>query len=506
MKNKIFSLLILPICLPFLFGCNSSKQNSDTNNLTIDIYASNDIHGQIEENGDRMDIVTYGTFMKNKGQEKNTLLLDQGDTWQGSIYSNYNHGAFINDIMCEAKFSARTVGNHDFDWGVEYLIENTKRSYNDYTVPVLAANVYNYDFSSKEVGNIQQSDIGQKTITYTLDNGLKVGIVGVIGENQITSITSSYVKDLAFINHVNVIKEEATNLRNDGCDVVVASIHSGKDDVMNYGLSDYVDLVLCGHTHRLEVGVENGVYFAQFACYGEYIGHICLTYNQKEKKVVNTKIESLNKNKVSSIVNGNYDPNILSIYNRYVNECREQASQIVANNVNYYFPRGGEAVNLMCTAILDQTLKEGYDDVILSFCNTGRNNLPSYSWTYADLYSTFPFDNEVYIAEIKGTDITREIKRYSNICLNNNFDGHYQNDKRYKIACIDHLIYHTNSSRNFDYFPSFNGQPIGKLTKNYREILRDYLIDNGYSEGKLLDVNDYDSSLPQFSKGSLILD
>ena len=179
---------ILPICIIAVSGCN--KKPTTGGELTIDIYATNDIHGQVEGEGSSIDLLTFGTFMKNMGKKDNTLLLDQGDTWQGSIYSNYNHGALINDVMCEARYSARTVGNHDFDWGVDYITANTKREYNGYTIPVLAANVYDYDFDSKTVGTTQQSDIGQKSVTYTLKNGLKVGIVGTIGQDQITSISS----------------------------------------------------------------------------------------------------------------------------------------------------------------------------------------------------------------------------------------------------------------------------------------------------------------------------
>ena len=491
---------LLPICLGSLLGCNSGISEKEP---TINIYCSNDVHGQIEEMDDRMDIVNYGTFMKNKGKEKNTLLIDSGDSWQGSIHSNHNHGAMINDIMCEAHFSARTIGNHDFDWGVEYLKANTAREYNGYRVPVLAANVYNYNFDTKEVGNIQQSDIGQKTVTYKLNNGLKVGIVGTIGENQITSITSIYTKDLTFVDHVEVIKEEAQKLKKEGCQVVIASVHAGQEEVYGWGLSKYVDLFLCAHTHRLETKTENGVYFAQFGAYGENIGNVKLTYSRSEKKVIKTEIKTLDKKTVKREVGSQYDPEIFSIYNRYSSACKAESSVLVANNVVGSFPKGNEAVNLMCKAIMDETKKQGYDDVILSYCNTGRNNLPNYTWTYADLYLTFPFDNEIFITEIKGRDISREILPYNNVCYSDTFDGCYESDKYYKIACIDYLLYHTNTSRNYDYFPTFNESSVAKLDKNYREILRDWLIDNGYNQGKELNRDDYSSYNQLFNKGYL---
>ena len=194
---------------------------------TVDIYASNDIHGQMDEGSYECGVGKFATYFKEKGEQENTLLLDQGDTWQGSIYSNYNHGALITDIMNYVQFDARTVGNHDFDWGIDYVKANTARSYNGYTTPTLAGNVYDYNFDTKTVGNIQQSDIGIKSVSYTLENGLKVGILGCIGYDQITSISSNYTTNITFTDHINFIKNEATYLRyNKNCDVVICSIHT----------------------------------------------------------------------------------------------------------------------------------------------------------------------------------------------------------------------------------------------------------------------------------------
>ena len=59
----------------------------------------------------------------------------------------------------------------------------------------------------------------------------------------------------------------------------------------------------------------------------------------------------------------------------------------------------------------------------------------------------------------------------------------------YRIAVLDYLGFHTNSSRYYNSVPSADGNYIGKAGKNYRELLRDWLIDNGYSTGKALVPN-----------------
>ena len=479
---------------------NNNPPSGET--VSLDIYATNDLHGQIESDGSRMSIATLGTFMKEKGQEANTLLLDQGDSWQGSIYSNHNRGALVNDVMSIAHYDARTIGNHDFDWGIEALKANTVREYNDYTIPVLAANVYDYDFKNKIEGNVQQSDIGQKTISYTLENGLKVGIVGVIGQDQITSITSSYVQNICFKDHIPIIKQEATNLRNSGCDIVIACVHSGQESVMYNGLNNYVDLVLCGHTHRNEISNEGNLYYAQFGSYGYSVGHIQLTFDLGSRKVTKTDIESLSKYQIENSISS-IDSDISSVVNQYTSQCSTEAEVVLANYVTSAFSSGESAANLMCKAIMERCEMEGFDDVILSYCNTARKVLPYGTWTYADIYNSFPFDNTVYIVNIKGSDILKEVKSYNNVCFASSFDYQIDPNEYYQIACLDYLLYHTNNDRYYNYFTSFTGETIGQLSDNYRLILRSYLLSNGYNNGKELRASDFSSSLDLYN-GSLL--
>ena len=514
-KSPILLSIISIFSLVFLNGCNVHKDSNNPSpvkpdgdpvepkgTVSFDIYATNDIHGQVESDGNSMSITTLGSFMKKKGQEENTLLIDQGDSWQGSIYSNFNHGSLVNDVMSAVKYDARTIGNHDFDWGIDVLKHNTASGYNDYTIPVLGANIYNYDFVNKVEGNVFQSDIGQKTVTYTLENGLKVGIVGIIGCDQITAITSSYIQDICFKDHIPIIKEEATKLRNEGCDVVILSAHSGQDSLMYNNLGDYVDLALCGHTHRYEKASEGDLYYVQFGAYNERIGHIRLKYDLDKKKVVQTSIEALSRSQVENETIAP-DSEISQIVNNYMNECSSEANVVLANNVSSSFARNGEAANMMCRALMDACLEEGHDDVILTYCNQGRKNLPYGMWKYADLYNTYPFDNVVYIADIKGSDILRQVKGNNFLCYNSSFNYQIDSNQTYRIACIDYLLFHTNEIRYYDYFRSFNGTVVGQLSKNYRLILREWLLKNGYDQGKSIDPSDFSSYNDSYNRSLL---
>ncbi len=471
---------------------------------TLTVYASNDFHGKIQENGDEVGLAKYATFFKNKGTQENTLLIDSGDSWQGSAYSNLNYGNLVNDVMIEAGWDVRTVGNHDFDWGVDAVKANTARQYKGKTLTTLAANIYDYDFDHKTFGDTQQSEIGGKTATFILENGLKVGVVGVIGYSQITSINSLYTHDIGFKNHVNTIKEEATNLRNAGCNIVIASCHTGEEEVKGYDLEDYVDLVLCAHTHRFEVSTENGLTFAQFSSNGRMAGEITLSFDTGLNTVVNTNVNTYYsydiKNAVTSI-----DPTINSLISTSIAASDVVASEVVANNVTGDFTKGYTLEPLMTQAVYDTAIAEGYTDIICSYVNDARCNYlapTNGKLTYADIYEAFPFDNTVYIIEITGREVMNELNKYNYTCFSQDFlDGGkiIETGKKYKIACLDYLAFHTSDSRDYNYFDDNNGNYLGTLTNNYRIILKNWLTEKGYNSGTELNPYNFNKNYYKYS-------
>lgn len=490
--------------MPLVASCGSSTQTPQPSedDLKINIVAFNDFHGAIFEDGNRMGLAALGSYLKYASDKKNTLIFSQGDDWQGSIYSNHNRGRLINDVYAYCHVDARIVGNHDFDWGIEPLIENTKTGYDGYVTPVLAANVYDYNFETKVEGNIQQSDIGVPTYTYELENGLKVGVVGVIGEDQITSITSSFTVTICFKDHIQAIKEHATRLKEEGCDIVIASVHAGQESVLYHDLNRYVDLVLCGHSHRKEEASEGSLNYFQFGCYGQYIGNIELTYNTKTKETRSRLANTITKSNVRTYV-PTFDTTITGLIHEYKSQCDEEANVVVASNVNGSFDRNETGPNLMAKAMFDQAISEGHDDIILSYTNSTRSYLPYGSWTYADIYETFPFDNAVYIEEVSGLDILYEIPNFNNVYLNPTFDLKIDPNKSYKICTLDYLLYHTNNTRDYNYFHSFDGEPDATLSMNYRLILREWLVSNGYSSGRQINSYDFSSSLDCFNGSRL---
>ena len=491
---------------------NQGGGEEEGEDKAFNVVALNDFHGAIMEDGEKMGLAKVGSFLKEASDSENTLVLDQGDDWQGSIYSNYNRGELINDVFAYAHITARTIGNHDFDWGVDNLIELSARPYNGYVTPVLAANVYNYDYEHGVALNTPCEDIGVPSIVKTLDNGLKVGIVGIIGQDQFTSIVSLNTQDIYFKEHLPIMMQEAARLRNEeSCDIVIASAHAGQSDskgndyLLNKGLSTYFDLILCAHTHKYENAVESGTYFLQFGSSGKKIGVVSMNYN------TGTKAKSTNYGYIASsnidenLENG-VDSNIQNIINTYCAQCiaNENPNETVAKNVVGTFYSNNQASNMMCKAIYDQCVYEGYTDIDLAYCNNARENLNSGSWSYADIYEAFPFDNLIHIEEVPGSEILSEVKPYNYVYFRDGFNFVIDPNATYKIAVLDYLLYHVNVNKVYDYFDTFDGNSIATLSVNYRLILKQWLAREGYTDGtKTLYASDFSKDLTNYDRTRL---
>ena len=477
---------------------------------TIDIYAINDFHGAVKQTGAEAGIASLGSYFKRRGAEDNTLLISSGDMFQGSLESNYNRGNLLADVMNECHFDAMTLGNHEFDWGKEALKANKDRVGEDgYQTPYLCANLY--DYSSGVVGNVQQSDYGEEYTISVQENGLRVGIIGAIGEDQITSISSQFMTDFTFKEPTSIIESLSDRLRTEeNCDVVLLSFHANQETLINasndvtaispVSNKRYVDAVFCAHTHKFESSVKNGVVFTQNNSNGTNASHLTLTVSPDGE--VTSSLDDLQtiyprtmRKEMESL---GEDEGISSLVERYGKDTETLGSENVAT-LSGEFSYVEQLPNLVATAILEEA-KNVYPEVALAMTNKTRSNLSEGTLTYSSLFSAIPFDNEICIIDVDGEDIIKEAN-YNYICRSQR--EAFVSGSTYRIAVIDYLALHQNARRAYDYFPS--AELVCTIKKdgydlyNYRDITYSYLK----SQSGVVSSSDYSSSLARHDRSSI---
>ncbi len=470
---------------------------------TLEVYAINDFHGAVKQEKSYPGAEALGSYFKRRGQGENTVIISSGDMFQGSLESNYNYGNLLADMMNECEFDAMSLGNHDFDWGLETLKANKDRfSSKGYSTPYLCANLY--DYANSRQGSVQQGEYAGEYVVKEQENGLRVGIIGAIAEKQLTSINSSFVSNVCFKNPVPIIKTISDKLRiEENCDVVILSFHAAQDAILGQGVTSispnsgkrYVDLVLCAHSHKFENATENGVIFTQNNDKGENASHVILTIDGEGS--VKGSLETIYSSDMKEEANElGYDKAISSLVSSYDKESAKVGDEVLGT-LGGYFDAYGEFPNLVAEAMLEEA-NDTFSDVDIAMVNNAREDLPGGSLTYSGLVSAIPFDNEVYILEVDGKTLMKEAD-YNYIARAR--EEAFDNSSTYRVAVIDYLALHQNTRRVYDYFPG--ASIVGKLGEEgskryYYSVAADYIRKQGN-----VNPSSYSSNLPRHSKRSL---
>jgi 5'-nucleotidase len=182
---------------------------------------------------------------KIREEEEHVLLLDAGDIFQGTPYFNYFKGDLEIELMSRIKYDAATLGNHDFDAGIDKLAEHigTNASF-----PFI---ISNYDFSYTPVNGMTKKHL-------ILERGdIRIGITGVGIELQ-GIVPRDLFKNTHYIQPINAANKEAQFLKREAnCDLVICLSHLGFDywsprkvsDIKLATYSSDIDIILGGHSH-----------------------------------------------------------------------------------------------------------------------------------------------------------------------------------------------------------------------------------------------------------------
>ena len=455
--RKPFCLILSTLLLVAVSACGNQPQPEPTPvlpsdaEMVLDFYAVNDFHGSVLErkNGNYYEggLLKVGGFLKDKKEEKpnSTFLISSGDMWQGSLESNDNYGNLVTEAMNTIGFDSMTLGNHEFDYGVDRIEANKRIA----TFPFLAGNIMKW-----ENGKASANPWGVTQASTVIERGKhRVGIIGMIGQGQTSSITSKNVKDIAFVDPMPLAKAESERLKKEQkCDTVILSVHNAVRTVTAYSdLKEHFDAVFCAHSHQEErKKTIDGVPLLQGACNGEMVSHIQLTYDQNGKSVC-TAYEN-----IKASADWNENAKILAVQNKYIGTDEFVAkSTEVLTNLEGYLDKDGVA-RLGTRAIYEEYVKQ-YPDLCCAMENGQRATLNGGEITYSDLYKATPFTNKIVIANVTGKDIKRESGYNSTYTGDTARFATVDDDAYYTVAVIDYLLYHQDTSKQYDYFMSLNG-------------------------------------------------
>ena len=261
----------------------------------ITILHTNDVHSHIDpfgpndgRNANKGGVARRAALVERIRKENpNTLLFDAGDIFQGTPYFNYYGGELEFKLMSMLKYDAATIGNHDFDNGIDGLYAQIPHAKFDF----ISAN---YDFTNTVM------DTHVNPYKVFVRDGVKIGVFG-LGIKLDGLVIKKLYKETKYLDPIGVAQDMSRILKEkEQCDLVICLSHLGyhyrnsPDRVSDLNLAKAtkdIDLIIGGHTHTFlpkptieKNSDEKNVLVNQVGCYGLYLGRVDFYFDADKSK------------------------------------------------------------------------------------------------------------------------------------------------------------------------------------------------------------------------------
>ncbi|MBS7220520.1 MAG: 5'-nucleotidase C-terminal domain-containing protein [Clostridiales bacterium] len=325
MKKKLISLITAAV---MALGISVPAMAADAKPMEgkLVVVHTNDMHGYYETTETSIGIAGVAG-LKNyyEAQGADVLLLDAGDFSQGSTLVSYYKGKNAAEYMAAAGYDAVSMGNHEFDYSFDALLDNMK-VLTDAGVKVIDANVIN-----KETGK----SYFDANAVFEFD-GIKVGVFGLDTSETLTKASPSNVKAVNFLDKEEMFKEaqaQVDELKSAGCDYIIALTHLGVDEEsVGRRSTDLaaavkgIDLIVDGHSHTVIDGGEK-VGDTVIVSTGSYLANVGTVVIDKEAKTEEAKLISAADYAAGT---AQYDETVKALVAEDVAEVAEAYSKVFA--------------------------------------------------------------------------------------------------------------------------------------------------------------------------------
>ncbi|MDC2866006.1 MULTISPECIES: bifunctional metallophosphatase/5'-nucleotidase [unclassified Bacillus (in: firmicutes)] len=462
--------------IPFLISITLSSlfPAPESPEIPVQIIGLNDLHGQINSTtplhgkpAGRADyIASYINAYKQ--QFPHTLLVHTGDMIGGSppisaLFQDEPTIEFLNMLQ----FDVGTIGNHEFDEGVEELKRLIDGGFHPKTgmfpgssFPYVCANVLN--------ANTNKPLFPPYVIKWI--DGIPIAFIGVVTKETPFLTMQGDMSAVTFIDEATAVQTYVRELQQKGIHAIIVLAHlDGKTtDRITYGpladlaskLDDDVDILFGGHNHSYMNGFVNGKLLVEAYSYGKAFANVQLTLNRKTKDITRKTA------KIIPTYHDQIQPNLivqtwLQSYQTKVAPLTEQILGKSIHEVTRDQNKNGEA-DLGALIAVSQRQAMQTD---IAFVNPGtiRHNLPAGFITWENTFLIQPFENKLIKMELTGKEIQSVL--------------HEQWDDEVRMLQVSGICY-TWEKNEVKSISLENGEPLQDDT-TYSVVVNSFLANGG---------------------------
>lgn len=367
----------------------------------FDVLSTNDFHGKVEAGYEAGAAKLMGAIEHYRSANpKATILVDGGDSYQGTPISSLNDAKPVIEFMNEARYSAQAVGNHEFDWGIKELKRINSKTY----FPMLAANIV-----EKESGELVDWAEATRIIPAA---GYKIGLIGIATPDTKKTTMPSNIAELEFTDPVNAIRKYTKELRKKGVDMVFVVSHlpgttnydTGQvsGELVETAKQVEVTGIIGGHSHHTVTAIVNGNSIVEAYKHGRELGNLRYFINKQNGKIYSAMPMSHPVRK--SLIKIKEDPEIKAMVNKYQKELEPIMSEVLIE-ADSKLVSSYNTISKVGSLTTDSMAAKAKADI--AFQNPGglRIDLPQGEINVGHIYELLPFGNTIVSGQMTGKQI-----------------------------------------------------------------------------------------------------
>ncbi|MBQ4514096.1 MAG: bifunctional metallophosphatase/5'-nucleotidase [Anaerolineaceae bacterium] len=434
-KNAVcFAFIIFLVsiaCVMPVFGEGEATKTNDNDEVAAVVLFTNDIHCAYEEN-----IGFDGLALYKKQLEQvydHVFLVDSGDAVQGSAIGVISKGQAITRMMNAVGYDVATLGNHEFDFGMEALDDIVELFEGTYVCVNFCTSDGTPIFSPGiilDAGEMQIGFVGADTPdTYT-----KTSIRNILDDSGQPMYDFLVDRDGSKLR--GALQDNVNKLRREGADVVILLSHLGDNEAVSeqFQLSNImegvngIDAIFDGHTHQFfsktikdkegkeVIALQTGTKFesvGQLTIYKD--GHMDAKLVEEIPGSDSLPMETVVRRGKERFIDPEMhaiQTEIVQSYSDILNEKIGETSfdMLVEEDGSYTISRGQE--NALCELVADAYREAGKSDIGFAAAGSLRNNILKGDITYSNLLSLIPYTNEIQTISVSG-QMLKDILEYS---------------------------------------------------------------------------------------------
>lgn len=402
-----------------------TEEEPEGNLLEVQILSMNDLHGKIDQEYNldpyntevfemygRMDYTTTA-LKERQAENENTLTVHAGDMIGGSSpVSGLLQDEPTVEIMEEIGFDVGTVGNHEFDEGLEELLRMVEggdhpegkgtEGYDGMNFPTLCANCVLDDTGEGFLPPYHIEEV----------DGVEIGFIGVNTVDTVNMVMPASLEGVSFTDETEAVNDAAAELTAQGVEAIIVLAHmpatqsvaeaTGDAAELARNTDDAVDVIFAAHNHAVVDAVVDNKLIVQASEYGKAFGDVDLIIDRTTGDIVEKKAEIVfvNQNEHTP------DANVSAILEKYENSIAPIINEVIGYNaetlVGSYTNDGDHGLGNLIADGMNWAMESDF-----AMMNGGgiRDSLLAGEITWGNLYNIQPFGNTLMTVEITGADL-----------------------------------------------------------------------------------------------------